>query len=895
MGLLRSETMNYGLLILPPQDAKKLIEKIGFDENVHVQFEDMCEKDMKRPFRKYIQRIDEVERILRYLQERINENEEASAVMKTKCIDEFYEADSRYPEFLPDRRLPEFRGKDVSTAYSFDELEMTVKKAYSQFVEFRSNNEDLLEQKLRTDEEYEVVEVAAKLLQSDGEEALNVPLLGDMLTTIAGVVDEKVQEKLRRQLWRASRGMAYTTFEPCKVDFIDPKTNATYKKSVFAVYFQGGEERGAVSAMMAKVTRVCQAYGVNLYTWPKTSVEAIQRMNDLSTERQDKDQTLKAFENYTAQCLQTFTDENVHQGNSKIEDFKIFCRVEKSVYSIMNMLEEKHMTLRANIWYPAAEEQILKDSLAAVKCKNAAILLPDNMPQGVAPPTFCNVNDLTAPWQEVIDTYGIPSYKTANPAVITTVTFPFIFGMMYGDIGHGSLLCLAGLCLCLNPFGIFGKNMKNENPDLYNYRYVPVQLGFFAIFAGLMYNDLFGMISLELFESRFDATRISDDPKSATFNFHWPKPWFDRWNTGNETQFGPYPFGCDPAWHGSSNELLFSNSLKMKLSVLFGVLQMTMGVFLRFSNAVFDRNWVDFWCECVPMLMFMLTFFGYMNYMILYKWLHVIPGSDIDDNIHATHGLSDAHVGWGHMNGQNRVWSTDVLSNGTWTPDLNGGPPNGPPSIINSLISLAMGSAMGGSDAQPLYPGADHIDHMLMLCVVLSVPWLLIPKPFFMRAQHAARQKKTDTSAELESGGDHGHGHGEFEFGEVLIHQIIETIEYVLGTVSHTASYLRIWALSLAHQQLSLVFYTKTIINALSFGLDSWAGAAFLWFMFGAWFATTAFVLLAMDVLECFLHTLRLHWVEFQSKFYKNDGYKFDPYNIDQFVRFEDTAMPASR
>lgn len=31
--------------------------------------------------------------------------------------------------------------------------------------------------------------------------------------------------------------------------------------------------------------------------------------------------------------------------------------------------------------------------------------------------------------------------------------------------------------------------------------------------------------------------------------------------------------------------------------------------------------------------------------------------------------------------------------------------------------------------------------------------------------------------------GGHGHGHGEFEFGEVFVHQIIETIEFVLGKI----------------------------------------------------------------------------------------------------------------
>jgi V-type H+-transporting ATPase subunit a len=48
-----------------------------------------------------------------------------------------------------------------------------------------------------------------------------------------------------------------------------------------------------------------------------------------------------------------------------------------------------------------------------------------------------------------VSTYGIPNYKEVNPSVFAIVTFPFLFGVMFGDIGHGAVLLLVGALMCI--------------------------------------------------------------------------------------------------------------------------------------------------------------------------------------------------------------------------------------------------------------------------------------------------------------------------------------------------------------------------------------------------------------------------------------------------------------
>lgn len=196
---------------------------------------------------------------------------------------------------------------------------------------------------------------------------------------------------------------------------------------------------------------------------------------------------------------------------SLLEVYRVFLQKEKMVYTTLNKFKVEEKLYLGFCWIPRQDQADILRQVENMKELNRNIEIPTFKvvnDHGVRPPSKFRQNEVTWVFQEIVDTYGIPTYKEVNPSVFAIVTFPFLFGIMFGDIGHGFVLFLIGGTLCLTADLIRTKAPALE--PVLGIRYIFLLMGLFATFAGLIYND-FMAIPLWIWDSCFDVKEIHNE------------------------------------------------------------------------------------------------------------------------------------------------------------------------------------------------------------------------------------------------------------------------------------------------------------------------------------------------------------------------------------------------
>lgn len=501
------------------------------------------------------------------------------------------------------------------------------------------------------------------------------------LSFVAGVVHPWKVPSFERLLWRACRGYIIVDFREMEDRLEHPDTGEMVQWTVFLISFWGDQ-------IGQKVKKICDCFRTETFAYPESSAEREEVLQGLQGRIEDIKSVLSQTESFLQQLLM--------KAVAVLPQWKVRVQKCKAIQLVLNLCSPSvtDKCLIAEAWCPTAKLPELQSALreGGRKSGSGVDSFYNRLPCSTPPPTLFPLNSFTTGFQNIVDAYGVAAYREVNPALFTIITFPFLFAVMFGDVGHGLLMTLTALWMVLEEKDPKLRNNNNEIwRMMFSGRYLILLMGLFSIYTGAIYNECFSK-------------------GLATFSSAWHVgPMFEKniWNSSvlAGSQYlsmdpvvpgvftSPYPFGIDPVWGMSNNKLTFLNSYKMKMSVIIGIIHMTFGVCLSFFNYWHFRKFSSLIFVLIPELFFMLFLFGYLVFMVVYKWVAYAPSQS-----------------------------------------------KSAPSVLLHFINMFMFTE--NPDNPPLYHGQAIVQKVLVILALCSVPFLLLGKPTFEYIMFKRRRRR---------------------------------------------------------------------------------------------------------------------------------------------------------
>jgi V-type H+-transporting ATPase subunit a len=312
------------------------------------------------------------------------------------------------------------------------------------------------------------------------------------ISFITGVIVKEKYTVFERVLWRSLRGNLYLRNEAIEEKVADPSTGEKVEKVVFIIFFQGEQSQH-------RITRICDSFAARVYDCPEAELERMRALEQVAERITEMAQVLTSSHEAYRQRLVTISN--------NLERNTVAVRKYKAAYSVLNLCDcdRGRRCFIAEGWCPenAIDDVLNALSLAQHRSGTSLPSVLSLVETKENPPTSFPTTEATGQFQMIVDAYGVARYGEVNPGVLTMVTFPFLFAIMFGDFGHGLILLLASGAMIY--FEKKLKTMRDLNDIfimLFEGRYLIFLMALFSLFTGVVYNDFFSF-PIDLFGSRY--------------------------------------------------------------------------------------------------------------------------------------------------------------------------------------------------------------------------------------------------------------------------------------------------------------------------------------------------------------------------------------------------------
>ncbi|MGQ9722632.1 MAG: V-type ATP synthase subunit I [Candidatus Jordarchaeum sp.] len=518
--------------------------------------------------------------------------------------------------------------------------------------------------------------------------------------------------------------------------------------------------------------------------------------------------------------------------------------IEKERIDAKRFLRVTKATVEVWGWIPLERVQSVRRIIEKVTDDTAIIevSLPD-FPEEEFPTKMENPKKLTV-YEGLVKSFGIPKYTEIDPTKLIVFTFPLFFGMMFPDVAHGGLLALiAGLVL-------LWKRRKPVITGMLKYLLDGAGLLFICGISAVIFGFLFGSV--------FGSHHVIDPL------------WYN-------------PFPADPSMAASANFKF------LRLAIIIGVVEISLGLILKFRNLWREkkRKMAFFQPLCLLWLYigaFLIIFSEEFGVMFM-NWFS--PTGGINFTVLATLFQSPGSLTL--FDYLTILQNSNITS--MWYITIK---------PLKVLEPLTLGGYFIDTGwwhtleliAQINYIQGEHLLHELLA----NIQTILIYSTksnwpvFHLPPANLIFYTSVISPAIVSLVGTIGVSHEKSE-------GFSEGLDYLISLLSHSVSFARIFALAAVHLVLSEIFLElpgpPALANVYQVIEYTFPGGSIPRIEVFAesllWAAVGTIFIMLLEGLVSFLNSLRLHWVEFFSKFYVTGGRECAPFaSHRQVTRLEE-------